>query len=144
MSGHFGPVHALVADIVAEPSGATNPSQAGVRVLLPLTKASCERNYPASQALKIQCDRDGRRDGARWIETDAVTVEWHANDEDGTAPINSGHEVPERALKLNRGIQWWMVALIEESDKRFSNCVVRDTRPTSKMVLTKCLKSICA
>ncbi len=58
---------------------------------------------------------------ARWIVPPPVTVERHANATGRAGPVGSGYEEPERALGLNRGLQWWMEALIEWSDKHFGN-----------------------
>ena len=58
---------------------------------------------------------------ARWIVTAAVTVERHANALGRAGPVASDCAEAERALELNHGLQWWKEALIEWSDKRFSN-----------------------
>ena len=58
---------------------------------------------------------------ARWIVTAAVTVERHANALGRAGPVASDCAEPERALELNRVLQWSKEALIEWSDKRFGN-----------------------
>ena len=58
---------------------------------------------------------------ARWIVTAAVTVERHANDTRRVGPVGSDCAEPERALELNRVLQWSKEALIEWSDKRLGN-----------------------
>ncbi len=58
---------------------------------------------------------------ARWIVPPPVTVERHANALGRTGPVASDCAEPERALELNRVLQWSKEALIEWSDKRLGN-----------------------
>ncbi len=58
---------------------------------------------------------------ARWIVPPPVTVERHANATGRAGPVGSGYEEPKRALELKRDLQWSKEALIEWTDKRFSN-----------------------
>ena len=58
---------------------------------------------------------------ARWIVPPPVTVERHANALGRTGPVASDCAEPERALELNRVLQWSKEALIEWSDKHLGN-----------------------